>query len=212
MMVRVPLAKRYKSGQVVPRDGIYRVSHQKHRLPHESVLTRGMRFPICKVCRDKVRFEPVTAVEPADGMNGRTRGSLLVVDPEPSITFTLKQILEQEGYRVWAATDYSAAKRMLGENEYDAVLADIHLENSDAMGLLHRAKNHRRPPVVMLSTDEPDVASLRAMLKMKVNYLFFKPIDLSELRSTLACMIPRRASAMAVAELAQKPLLTTFSE
>jgi DNA-binding response OmpR family regulator len=135
-------------------------------------------------------------------MNGRTRGSLLVVDPEPSITFTLKQILEQEGYRVWAATDYSAAKRMLGENEYDAVLADIHLENSDAMGLLHRAKNHRRPPVVMLSTDEPDVASLRAMLKMKVNYLFFKPIDLSELRSTLACMIPRRASAMAVAELA----------
>jgi hypothetical protein len=49
----------------------------------------------------------------------------------------------------------------------------------------------------MLSTDEPDVASLRAMLKMKVNYLFFKPIDLTELRSTLACMISRRASAIA---------------
>jgi len=64
MMVRVPLAKRYKSGQVVPRDGIYRVTHQKHRLPHEGVLTRGMRFPACKVCGDKVRFEPLTAVEP----------------------------------------------------------------------------------------------------------------------------------------------------
>jgi CheY-like chemotaxis protein len=196
MMVRVPLAKRYKSGQVVPRDGIYRVTHQKHRLPHESVLTRGMRFPLCKVCRDNVSFEPVTGVEPANGMNTRTRGSLLVVDPEPAITFTLKQILEQEGYRVWAATDYSAAQRMLGENDYDAVLADIHLENRDAMGLLRRAISHRHAPVVLLSTDEPDVASLRAMLKMKVNYLFFKPIDLTELRSTLACMIPRRASAM----------------
>ncbi len=199
MIVRVPLAKRYKSGQIVPRDGIYRVSHHKHRSPHESVLTRGMRFPICKVCQDQVRFEPVTAVEPVGGTNGRNRGSLLVVDPEPAITFTLKQILEEEGYRVWAATDYSAAQRMLTQNEYDAVLADIHLEDNTAMGLLRRAINHRRPPVVMLSTDEPNVASLRAMLKMKVNYLFFKPIDLSELRSTLACMIPRRAIAMAAA-------------
>ena len=198
-MVRVPLAKRYKSGQVVPRDGIYRISHHKHRASHESVLTRGMRFPVCKVCRDSVRFEPVTAVEPASGMKGRTRGSLLVVDPEPAITFTLKQILEQEGYRVWAATDYSAAQRMLNQNEYDALLADIHLEDSNAMGLLRRAINRRQPPVVMLSTDEPDVASLRAMMKMKVNYLFFKPIDLSELRSTLARMIPRRASALAAA-------------
>ena len=196
-MVRVPLAKRYKSGQVVPRDGIYRVTHQKHRLPHESVLTRGMRFPACKVCGDKVRFEPLTAVEPANGLNNRTRGKLLVVDPEPAITFTLKQILEQEGYRVWAATDYSAAERMLSENDYDAVLADIHLEDRTAMGLLRLAINRRRPPVVMLSTDEPDIASLRAMMKMKVNYLFFKPIDLGELRSTLARMIPRRASAMA---------------
>jgi len=197
MMVRVPLAKRYKSGQVVPRDGIYRVTHQKHRLPHESVLTRGMRFPVCKVCGDKVRFEPLTAVEPANGLNNRTRGRLLVVDPEPAITFTLKQILEQEGYRVWAATDYSAAERMLSENDYDAVLADIHLEDRTAMGLLRLAINRRRPPVVMLSTDEPDIASLRAMMKMKVNYLFFKPIDLGELRSTLARMIPRRAGAMA---------------
>ena len=196
-MVRVPLAKRYKSGQSVPRDGIYRVTHHKHRLPHESVLTRGLRFPVCKICRDKVRFEPVTAVEPANGMKGRARGTLLVVDPEPAVTFTLKQVLEQEGYRVWAATDYSAAQRMLNQNDYDAVLADIHLENSDAMGLLRRAINRRQPPVVMLSTDEPDVASLRAMLRMKVNYLFFKPIDLTELRATLACMIPRRASALA---------------
>jgi CheY-like chemotaxis protein len=197
MMVRVPLAKSYRSGQVVPRDGIYRITHSKHRLPHESVLTRGMRFPVCKTCGDRVRFEPLTAVEPADGFSRRTRGSLLVVDPEPAITFTLKQVLEQEGYRVWAATDYAAAQLMLSQNDYDAVLADIHLENSTAMGLLRRAINHRPPPVVMLSTDDPDVTALRTMMRMKVNYLFFKPIDLTELRSTLACMIPRRASAMA---------------
>ena len=196
-MVRVPLAKRYTSGQVVPRDGIYRVIHQRHRDSHESVLTRGMRFPACKTCGEQVRFEPLTAVEPARGLSRPSRGSLLVVDQEPSITFTLKQILEQEGYRVWAATDYSAAEKMMVQNEYDAVLADVHLEDRRGMGLLRRALNHRRPPLVMLSTDEPDVNSLRTMMKMKVNYLFFKPIDLTELRSTLACMITRRASSLA---------------
>jgi CheY-like chemotaxis protein len=197
MMVRVPLAKQYKSGQVVPRDGIYRIIHHRHRQPHESVLTRGLRFPACNTCRDKVRFQPLRAVEPTNGISRISRGALLVVDPEPAITFTLKQVLEQEGYRVWAATDYAAAQQMLNQNDYDAVLADIHLENSTAMGLLRRAVNHRRAPVVMLSTDDPDVASLRAMMKMRVNYLFFKPIDLTELRSTLACVIPRRANAMA---------------
>jgi len=196
-MVRVPLAKRYTSGQVVPRDGIYRVTHNKHRESHESVLTRGMRFPDCKTCGDKVRFEPLTAVEPASGLAPQSRGSLLVVDQEPSITFTLKQVLEQEGYRVWAATDYSAAEQMMLQNDYDAVLADVHLEDRRGMGLLRRALNRQRPPLVMLSTDEPDVDSLRTMMKMKVNYLFFKPIDLTELRSTLACMITRRASSLA---------------
>jgi CheY-like chemotaxis protein len=196
-MVRVPLAKRYTSGQVVPRDGIYRVIHQKHRDSHESVLTRGMRFPNCKTCGDKVRFEPLTAVEPVSGLSPQSRGSLLVVDQEPSITFTLKQVLEQEGYRVWAATDYSAAEKMMLQNDYDAVLADVHLEDRRGMGLLRRALNRQRPPLVMLSTDEPDMDSLRTMMKMKVNYLFFKPIDLTELRSTLACMITRRASSLA---------------
>jgi len=77
---------------------------------------------------------------------------------------------------------------MLSENDYDAVLADIHLRTAQPWDSY---ACHQPSPasVVMLSTDEPDIANLRAMMKMKVNYLFFKPIDLGELRSTLARMI-----------------------
>jgi len=104
--------------------------------------------------------------------------------------------LEQEGYRVWAATDYSAAERMLSENDYDAVLADIHLEDRTAMGLL------RWPSTVAGSGGHALYrrarhCSLRAMMKMKVNYLFFKPIDLGRTTFHSGPHDPRRASAMA---------------
>ena len=36
--------------------GIYRVIHQRHRLPHEVTLIAGDVFPPCAQCGDHVRF------------------------------------------------------------------------------------------------------------------------------------------------------------
>ena len=148
-------------------------------------------------CGDKVRFEPSPLWNPPIGITAAVAGRFCVVDPGTFHHLHLETDFRAGGIRVWAATDYSAAEKMMLQNDYDAVLADVHLEDRRGMGLLRRAMNRQRPPVVMLSTDEPDVESLRTMMKMKVNYLFFKPIDLTELRSTLACMITRRASSLA---------------
>lgn len=49
--------RRYQPGEVVPESGVYRVSHDEHRLMHEATLLAGDRFPICKRCKHKVRFE-----------------------------------------------------------------------------------------------------------------------------------------------------------
>lgn len=58
--------KKFRAGELVPQSGIYRVSHDSHRLMHEATLVEGNRFPICKQCKDQVRFELRRAVkEPA---------------------------------------------------------------------------------------------------------------------------------------------------
>jgi hypothetical protein len=51
------MGKRYKPGEIVPENGIYRVMHDSHRLMHAATLLKGDRFPLCRECKDGVRFE-----------------------------------------------------------------------------------------------------------------------------------------------------------
>jgi hypothetical protein len=53
----------YKPGDVVPETGIYRVSHDSHRLMHEATLLQDMQFPRCKKCRHSVRFTLLRALQ-----------------------------------------------------------------------------------------------------------------------------------------------------
>jgi len=51
----------FKTGQQIPDSGVYKVSHQQHRLPHEVTLLKGETFPRCVKCGDRVEFELVHA-------------------------------------------------------------------------------------------------------------------------------------------------------
>jgi hypothetical protein len=55
--------KKYRPGDVVPESGIYRVTHDSHRLMHEATLLQDQRFPICRKCNHDVRFELRRAVK-----------------------------------------------------------------------------------------------------------------------------------------------------
>jgi hypothetical protein len=41
----------------VPATGVYRVSHDSHRLPHNVTLFQGQSFPRCAKCQEAVTFE-----------------------------------------------------------------------------------------------------------------------------------------------------------
>lgn len=51
------MRKKFRPGEIVQESGIYRVTHDSHRLMHEATLLHGVRFPICKRCKHHVRFE-----------------------------------------------------------------------------------------------------------------------------------------------------------
>jgi hypothetical protein len=55
--------KIYKPGEVVPKAGIYKVSHAQHRLPHKASFKARERFPACHKCARLVRFELLVSAE-----------------------------------------------------------------------------------------------------------------------------------------------------
>jgi hypothetical protein len=63
----------YKPGDQVPRPGIYKVVHAKHRRPHETSFRLNETFPTCRICGDGVRFEVVMYAEDVN-TNSRTGG------------------------------------------------------------------------------------------------------------------------------------------
>jgi hypothetical protein len=53
---------RFRTDEIVPQSGIYKVRHRKHRLPHEVSLFRDQKFPRCAQCQNAVVFELLRAV------------------------------------------------------------------------------------------------------------------------------------------------------
>jgi hypothetical protein len=51
-----------RTDEIVPQSGVYKVRHQKHRLPHEVSFLRDQQFPRCAQCQNAVIFELLRAV------------------------------------------------------------------------------------------------------------------------------------------------------
>jgi DNA-binding NtrC family response regulator len=79
--------------------------------------------------------------------------SILVVDDEPDIRELVKEILEDEGYRVDVAKDADSARAVRERVEPDLVLLDIWMPDEDGVSLLKewKEKDQLHCPVVMMS-------------------------------------------------------------
>jgi CheY-like chemotaxis protein len=181
-----------RPGDKAPCSGVYQSSHCRHRAPHFVSVLKGEVFPACKRCGDQVRYRLHEKGNPSSLERGRPP-SLLLVDPENTVSYTLQQVLVTSGYRVDTAASYRSAAAMLSRRAFDVVLTEVDLEHgAEGLQLALLAKQLEPPPVIILSASQPTEEGLRAALGV-ANYLVFKPIDLSELHNALDTMVSRRA-------------------
>lgn len=82
-----------------------------------------------------------------------TSGSILVVDDEPDIRNLVREILEDEGFRVGLAENGAEARVRKDEFNPDLILLDIWMPDIDGITLLREwnAAGRPLPPVVMMS-------------------------------------------------------------
>ena len=120
------------------------------------------------------------------------RGSLLVVDDEESVAVTMGAILEMDGYEVAISTSGAAAIRMLHESEFDLVLTDLRLDDTDGLSLVTEVCRVHPETVSIILTGYASLESaIKALREGAYDYLI-KPCDVDELRAVVARGIERR--------------------
>ncbi|RMD59940.1 MAG: sigma-54-dependent Fis family transcriptional regulator, partial [Nitrospirae bacterium] len=110
------------------------------------------------------------------------RGSILVVDDEPLQREILRDILTDEGYEVYTASNGKAALKIIKEFSPDIVLTDLKMPDMDGIELMESIpKDTEHPILVIIMTAHGTISSaVDAMKKGAFDYLT-KPLDRDEL-------------------------------
>lgn len=91
-------------------------------------------------------------------MNGET---ILVVDDNKEIVYSIRELLKYEGYQVVKAYDGMEALKALETNQIDLILLDVMMPKLNGLSALMKLRENYRIPVIILSakTEESDKVS-----------------------------------------------------
>lgn len=118
-------------------------------------------------------------------MSQPQRLNVLVVDPDEETIVFLKGVLANEGYRVSALTEPSAAMEEVRANGYQLVVIDVSPENVSGMAALTKLRAADSDLCIIATTEFPTVEmAVSAMKQQAFNYLR-KPVQAEELLAVM---------------------------
>jgi putative nucleotidyltransferase with HDIG domain len=127
-------------------------------------------------------------------MKPRPGARILVVDNETQIRALLRSTLELEGYKVHATSNRAEALAALNLNNFELVLTDIVMPDSDGIELLETI-HHQSPnlPVVMVTAVHDISVAIDAMRRGAYDYLL-KPFERGLLLQSVQKALEHRAA------------------
>ncbi len=107
--------------------------------------------------------------------------NILLVEDDESICTVVSAALRGEGYTVDICDDSVTRDIFLNENQYDLMITDVILKNSDGIASLSQVKNNfPKLPIIIISAQNSLETAVRASEVEAFEY-FPKPFDLNEL-------------------------------
>lgn len=114
-----------------------------------------------------------------------SKHQILIVDDEKSIRETLQDILEDEGFGITTAANAELAKAALLASDFDLILLDIWMPDTDGISLLREIRQQgNRCPVVMISGHGTVETAVEAIQYGAYDYLE-KPLTTAKLLVTI---------------------------
>ena len=116
--------------------------------------------------------------------------TILVVDDEPNIIELARLYLEQEGYRVEAATSGSDALSRLERAKPALVILDLMLPDIDGFEVCRRIRKESDVPILMLTARKEDIDKIVGLELGADDYLT-KPFNPRELAARVKAILRR---------------------
>jgi two-component system, OmpR family, response regulator ResD len=131
----------------------------------------------------------------SDGATIRTvdaasRGSVLVVDDEPTITEVVSRYLERAGYSAHVAADGPAALQVAAETRPDLVVLDLMMPGMDGLEVM-RLLRERQPVLIILLTAKGEQSDRIAGLRLGADDYVVKPFSPAELVARVDAVLRR---------------------
>jgi len=120
---------------------------------------------------------------------------ILVVDDESNIRQLLEEILSEEGYDVTTAEDAAAARAARAEHNFDLILLDIWMPDTDGISLLKEwSEEGGFGPVVVMSGHGTVDTAVEATRLGALDFIE-KPVSLAKLLRTVEKALAEKRSA-----------------
>ncbi len=139
-------------------------------------------------------FEEVKAM--TDSHSRASNRTIMVVDDEPELITILRDILEQNGYRVISAYDGLQVFDVLKNHKPDLILLDIEMPQMDGLEVLARLKGDRETssiPVILL-TAQDEFENIVTGYKMRADYYLTKPFTKGQLLAGINLFLGMRGT------------------
>ncbi len=124
--------------------------------------------------------------------NGTENSSILVVDDEAAIRYSVSKTLQRVGYSVREAANGEDALECLRGETFDVVLTDIRMPPGlDGVELVRRIKDTDPDTIVILMTAYPSLNTAVEALRLGAHDYLIKPSSSTDIRQSVARGIER---------------------
>jgi len=122
---------------------------------------------------------------------------MLIVDDEQSVAFTLKLVFQREGFEIVTAQSCAEALSIMSDGaHFDVVVTDLNMEREDiGLEVARVAQNLAPRPVVIVCTGYASNLNTEEALRLHVDYLALKPVDITEMKLAIRRLLAMRAGA-----------------
>ncbi len=125
-------------------------------------------------------------------MEGHVRGSVLVVDDEPTIAEVVARYLERAGYGTSIASDGPSCLAQASRQRPDLVVLDLMIPGIDGLEVMRRLREHDRDRIaVILLTAKGEEADRIAGLRFGADDYVVKPFSPAELVARVDAVLRR---------------------